>query len=151
MTHSTPDGGTPDDARPDTSTDGQSARATRWTSLRVRLVADDALIRAEVGSADLTYDEAHAAVQRELDVMPGAARLADQWRDVTVGETVYVPTVEGMALWVLVEHDGDPVPAANLWLEDYAERIRATGMPVQVARVVEVHGAQDEGSPHGPV
>lgn len=141
MTHSTTDGSTPDDGTPDTSTGGQAAAAARWTSLRVRLVADDALIRAEVGPADLTYDEAHAAVQRELDALPGADGLADQWRDVTVGEAVYAPTSEGMALWALVEHDGDPVPAANAWLEDYAERIRATGMPVQVARVVEGPGA----------
>ena len=127
----------PDDRTQETPADGRAPRGALWTSLRVRLVADDALIRAEVGPADLSYDEAHALVQAELDVLPGAEALADQWRDVEVGETVYTPTSEGMALWALVEHDGDPVPAADVWLEEYAERIRSTGMPVQVARVVE--------------
>lgn len=127
----------PDDSTQETPADGRASRGALWTSLRVRLVADDALIRAEVGPADLSYDEAHALVQAELDVLPGAEALADQWRDVEVGETVYTPTSEGMALWALVEHDGDPVPAADVWLEEYAERIRSTGMPVQVARVVE--------------
>lgn len=112
----------------------------RWTSLRVRLVADDALIRAEVGPDGLTYDQAHDAVQAELDALPDGEPVAAQWHDVSVGETVYTPTSEGMALWALVEHDGDPVAAANVWLEDYAERIRATGMPVQVARVVGPSG-----------
>ena len=115
--------------------DSPADGVARWTTLRVRLVADDALIRAEVGPDGLGYDEAHDAVQAELDALPGAETLAAQWRDVTVGETVYSPTPEGMALWALVQHDGDPVDAANVWLEDYAERIRATGMPVQVARV----------------
>jgi len=133
MTHSTQ----PDDSTQDAPAEGPTSGGARWTSLRVRLVADDSLIRAEVGPADLTYDEAHALVQAELDVLPGAEVLAEQWRDVAVGEAVYTPTSEGMALWALVEHDGDPVPAADVWLEEYAERIRATGMPVQVARVVE--------------
>lgn len=137
MTHSTqPDDSTPG-GTPDGQVDGPAVGRGHWTSLRVRLVADDALIRAEVGPAGLTYDEAHALVQAELDVLPGAEVLAEQWREVAVGEAVYTPTSEGMALWSLVEHDGDPVPAADVWLEDYAERIRATGMPVQVARVVE--------------
>ena len=127
----------PDDSTQETPAEGRASGGARWTSLRVRLVADDALIRAEVGPADLSYDEAHALVQAELDVLPGAEALADQWRDVEVGETVYTPTSEGMALWALVEHDGDPAPAADVWLEEYAERIRSTGMPVQVARVVE--------------
>ena len=142
MTHSThPDDSTQQSALG--AADGLVADdAARWTSLRVRLVADDALIRAEVGPDGLTYDQAHDAVQAELDALPEAEGLAAQWRDVSVGETVYTPTSEGMALWALVEHDGDPVAAANAWLEDYAARIRATGMPVQVARVVGPSGAQ---------
>lgn len=137
-----------DSTHPDDSTqqsapgaaDGLADDAARWTSLRVRLVADDALIRAEVGPDGLTYDQAHDAVQAELDALPDGEALAAQWHDVSVGETVYAPTSEGMALWALVEHDGDPVAAANAWLEDYAARIRATGMPVQVARVVGASG-----------
>ena len=137
-----------DSTHPDESTqqsapgaaDGLADDAARWTSLRVRLVADDALIRAEVGPDGLTYDQAHDAVQAELDALPDGEALAAQWHDVSVGETVYAPTSEGMALWALVEHDGDPVAAANAWLEDYAARIRATGMPVQVARVVGASG-----------
>jgi len=141
MTHSThPEDSTQQSALG--AADGLADDAARWTSLRVRLVADDALIRAEVGPDGLTYDQAHDAVQAELDSLPDGEALAAQWHDVSVGETVYAPTSEGMALWALVEHDGDPVVAANAWLEDYAERIRATGMPVQVARVVGPSGEQ---------
>lgn len=139
MTHSThPDDSTQQSAPG--AADGLADDAARWTSLRVRLVADDALIRAEVGPDGLTYDQAHDAVQAELDALPDGEALVAQWHDVNVGETVYAPTSEGMALWALVEHDGDPVAAANGWLEDYAARIRATGMPVQVARVVGPSG-----------
>lgn len=102
-----------------------------WAAMQVELVPDDMLIRPVVGETHPTREAAHAEVQQLLDQDPQLAPVAEAWRRGAKDDTVYA----GLLCWTIIEHGGDAIAAAHAWLTDYADRMRAAGLDVQVARL----------------
>lgn len=103
-----------------------------WNFLQAEIVAADGLIRPTIGPGHLTQRKAHAEIQAILDRSPSLAPTAATWRRGAADNTVYADRI----IWAIYEHpDGqDPVPAAMVWLEDFARIMRTAGVDVQVAR-----------------
>lgn len=111
-----------------------------WNFLQAEIVPDDRMIRPMIGPGSLTRDQAHAEVQALLDrlgaVSPAMRQAATTWKRGARDDTVYAEVFT----WTIYQHpDGqDPRQAAHAWLEDWAQTIRAAGIPdVQVARLPE--------------
>ena len=96
------------------------------------MIPADLLVTSMIGDRlGLSYDEAKAEVQALLDRLPALAETAGIWRGGARDDTVYF----GNFVWTVFEYDGDPRPAAMVWLEDYAAIIRRAGLNVSVAKL----------------
>lgn len=104
--------------------------------MQCEIIPEDRLIQPLCGEGGLTRDQARAEVQSILDrsaaLSPEFEQVAQRWRGGGVkDDTLYL----GPFIWTIYEHDpGEPLVAAQAWMEDMAATMRTTGIDVQVGQ-----------------
>lgn len=118
-----------------------------WNWMLTEYQPADRTARPMIGPGGYTRDQAHAEVQATLDRLAatnatGAAvfgQLAETWRAGAREDTVYAE----LFCWTIYEYPAgeDPRRAAVAWLEDFAERMLATGLVDEIT-VAQLPGDQ---------
>ncbi|MGX1841377.1 hypothetical protein [Streptomyces diastaticus] len=103
-----------------------------WNWMRVEIRPEDGGIFPTIGEGDFTRDDAHGYVLDMLNAMaafnPALGDTAARWKRGAADDTVYA----GLYTWTIYSYEGDPTKGATVWLDDYADIMRSTGMDINV-------------------
>ncbi len=101
-----------------------------WNYMQIELIPADMRADPTIGPGELTREQALAEIQSILDRSAPLSRefaaTAETWRRGAKDDTVYL----GPFSWTVYEyeHGDDPRRGALVWLEDYANIMRAAGL-----------------------
>lgn len=103
-----------------------------WNWMRLEIRPEDGGIFPTIGEGNMTRDQAHEHVQHMLNAMaafnPALGDTAATWKRGATDDTVYA----GLNTWTIYEYTDDATTGATVWLDDYADIMRSTGMDINV-------------------